>query len=90
MPGPGVFTSSTLPRHVVRGAAGFGLLAAAVLLLPVLGAGSVLPAVAGLVALRGCPLCWTLGLVQMLSAGRLRRTCSDGVCTVRRASGGPT
>ncbi|WP_228000718.1 hypothetical protein [Nocardia australiensis] len=45
----------------------FGLIA--LLLLP-----------AGVVALRGCPTCWAIGLAQTISRGRLRRTCTDGQC----------
>ncbi|MFE0424820.1 hypothetical protein [Streptomyces sp. NPDC058953] len=66
-----------MPRHLVRGAAGFGALAGSVLLLPVVGLWSLLLAPPGLLALRGCPLCWTVGLVQTLSRGRLRRRCGD-------------
>ncbi len=89
MSDPRSFTSASLPRHLVRGTAGFGALAASVLLIPLLGPGSLLLAPVGLLALRGCPLCWTIGLVQMLSAGRLRRSCTDGRCELRKAPPGP-
>jgi hypothetical protein len=43
----------------------------------------------GLVALRGCPMCWTVGLMQTISAGRLRRSCSaEQGCTLQRVSAG--
>jgi hypothetical protein len=38
-----------------------------------------------MVALRGCPMCWTAGLVETVSAGRLRRSCGPGGCTLERA-----
>ncbi|QDY76516.1 hypothetical protein FQU76_08185 [Streptomyces qinzhouensis] len=84
---PGNFASASLPRHLVRGAAGFGSLAGSVLLLPVTGPVSLLLAPVGLLVLRGCPMCWTVGLVQTLSRGRLRRECHDGRCELRPADG---
>lgn len=77
------FTSSSLPRHLARGAIGFGSLVGAFVLLPAIGPASLLLLPIGLVALRGCPMCWALGLVQTLSRGRLERECVDGVCELR-------
>ncbi|GAA2230480.1 hypothetical protein GCM10010232_16000 [Streptomyces amakusaensis] len=74
------FASATLPRHVLRGAVGFGALAGSVLALPAVGPVSLLLVPVGLLALRGCPMCWTIGLVQTLSRGRLRRSCAAGRC----------
>ncbi|MEL3949960.1 MULTISPECIES: hypothetical protein [Streptomyces] len=74
------FASSSLPRHLARGALGFGALAASVLLVPVVGMAALLLAPLGLFALRGCPMCWTIGLLQTVSNGRLRRSCADGHC----------
>jgi hypothetical protein len=56
------FASATLGRHLVRGLAGFGLVAAAFGLLGVVGPLSFALLPLGLLALRGCPMCWTLGL----------------------------
>ncbi|MEV6281105.1 hypothetical protein [Kribbella sp. NPDC051770] len=78
------FASTSLPRHLIRGAVGFGALVAAVALLPVVGPVSLLLAPIGLVALRGCPTCWAIGLAQTISRGRLRRVCADGRCTISR------
>ncbi|MFE8938060.1 hypothetical protein ACFYNX_11255 [Streptomyces sp. NPDC007872] len=83
-PGPGGFASSTVPRHLARGAIGFGALVASLALLPAVGPASLLLAPIGLIALRGCPMCWTIGLVETVSAGRLRRSCTGGSCTLRR------
>ncbi|MGP3967045.1 hypothetical protein [Streptomyces sp. 6N223] len=77
--GPG-FASASLPRHLMRGAVGFGALAGSVALIPALGPVSLVLLPAGLLALRGCPMCWTVGLVQTISRGRLRRACEDGQC----------
>lgn len=77
------FASASLPRHLARGAAGFGALAGAVALIPAVGPLSLLLAPVALVALRGCPTCWVMGLVQTLSRGRLERTCTDDHCDVK-------
>ncbi|MER5809368.1 hypothetical protein ABT143_14430 [Streptomyces sp. NPDC002033] len=84
-PRPGGFAGATVPRHLARGALGFGALIGSLALLPVTGPASLLLAPAGLLALRGCPMCWTIGLVETISAGRLRRSCADGSCELRRA-----
>jgi hypothetical protein len=74
------FASTSLPRHLIRGVVGFGALIAAVALIPVLGLGSLLLAPVGLLALRGCPTCWAIGLLETISMSRLRRSCVDGRC----------
>ncbi|WP_079427098.1 hypothetical protein [Streptomyces katrae] len=79
------FASASLPRHLARGALGFGSLAGAVALLPYAWPVSLALLPAGLLALRGCPMCWTVGLVQTLSRGRLRRSCEDGRCRITPA-----
>ncbi|GIG66819.1 hypothetical protein [Phytomonospora endophytica] len=82
------FASKTLTRHLVRGAVGLGALAGSVALLPVVGAWSLLLAPLGLLALRGCPTCWAIGLAQTLSRGRLERSCEDGYCELKVARTG--
>ncbi|MBL1104848.1 hypothetical protein JK361_09625 [Streptomyces sp. 5-8] len=80
------FASASLPRHLARGALGFGALAASVACVPAVGPISLALLPAGLLALRGCPMCWAIGLLQTVSRGRLQRTCTDDHCelTVRR------
>ncbi|MFJ8852580.1 hypothetical protein [Streptomyces sp. NPDC102437] len=86
----GGFASDSVPRHLARGAVGFGALVGSLALLPVVGPGSLVLAPVGLVALRGCPMCWAIGLVETVSAGRLRRSCVDGRCELTHAkSRGP-
>jgi hypothetical protein len=65
-----MFGSAFLGAHLMRGAAAAALLAWAIVHQTAhpwlsLGAGG-----AALVALRGCPMCWTVGLVETLSQGR--------------------
>lgn len=79
------FASASVPRHLARGAVGFGALVGSVALLPFVGLVSLLLAPIALVALRGCPMCWAIGLMETISAGRLRRSCESGSCTLERA-----
>ncbi|MEU7740356.1 hypothetical protein [Nonomuraea sp. NPDC049158] len=79
------FASASLPRHLVRGVIGFGALVGSVALIPVVGLGGLLLAPAGLLALRGCPTCWAIGLIQTISMGRVRRSCVDGRCELTLA-----
>ena len=65
-----MFASQSLTQHLSRGALGLGALAFSVQLL---GQGSLMgmPAAVGLlvfslVMLRGCPTCWTIGLIQTI------------------------
>ena len=85
-----MFASTSLPAHLARGALGFGLLGAAVALTPSHGPAALLLAPPGLLALRGCPTCWIAGLVQTISAGRLRRTCTENGCALAPAAAGGT
>lgn len=78
------FAGAPIWRHLVRGALGFGLIGSAVALIPSAGPASLLLVAPGMVALRGCPTCWIVGLVQAISAGRLQRNCTDTGCTLAR------
>ncbi len=74
-----MFESRGLVEHLARGVFGIGALALAVLLPSLHVVWSLLLVALGLVALRGCPMCWTLGLVQTLQA-KLRGRASDAAC----------
>ncbi|HEY4809729.1 MAG TPA: hypothetical protein VIH71_01605 [Solirubrobacteraceae bacterium] len=78
-----------LARHLARGAIGFGLIGCALALTTRIGPASLLLLVPGMVALRGCPTCWIVGLIETVSAGRLERTCTDAGCTLSRNQHGP-
>ena len=69
-----MFGSNTVPRHLARGVIGFGAFAIAVHLADGPGAasvvGSTILAVGGLIALRGCPVCWTVGMFETLNGRR--------------------
>ncbi|MFE9825425.1 hypothetical protein ACFYSH_25380 [Streptomyces sp. NPDC005791] len=76
------FAGTTVPRHLARGAIGFGLVIGSIALVPVVGPATLLAAPLALIAFRGCPICWMVGLAQTVSRGRLERRCADGVCTL--------
>ncbi|MEW2578597.1 hypothetical protein AB0902_20545 [Streptomyces syringium] len=82
------FASRSVPRHLARGAIGVGLIVGSIALVPVVGPAALLAAPLALVAFRGCPTCWMVGLVQTVSRGRLERQCGDGVCTLITAHPG--
>lgn len=68
--GTGMFGSATLVAHLMRGAAAAALITWAIIHQtsdPWLSAGA---GVAALVALRGCPMCWTVGLIETLAKRR--------------------
>ncbi|WP_438022182.1 hypothetical protein [Sorangium sp. So ce233] len=77
-----MFASKSLVEHVARGLLGLGAFAASALLAPAhpWAALALLPV--GLVALRGCPMCWTLGLIQTVMArvARARGVRPEGPC----------
>jgi hypothetical protein len=77
-----MLAGSSVARHLARGAIGFGLIGSAFALIPSVGPAALLLAPLGMVSLRGCPTCWIVGLIETVSAGRLRRTCTDTSCTL--------
>ncbi|MFI9588848.1 hypothetical protein [Nonomuraea sp. NPDC052265] len=78
---------ASLPRHLARGALGFGALVASVALIPLVGPVSLVLAIVGAIALRGCPACWVMALVQLVSMGRMQRSCSEGRCELVPSDG---
>ena len=83
------FASKSLPAHLTRGAVGLGAIGASVALAPVICWVSLLLLPVGLVALRGCPMCWVIGLVQTISRERLKRQCVDGRCRLTSTTSPP-
>ncbi|MEO8155493.1 MAG: hypothetical protein ABI605_20690 [Rhizobacter sp.] len=81
-----MFASKTLTEHLLRGLLGIGLTAAGLrgaemtawawLLLPL-----------GLLMFRGCPTCWTIGLIETiymrLTGRHLDKDCRDGSCRLK-------
>jgi hypothetical protein len=79
------FAGKSVPRHLARGAIGFGLIIGSIALVPAAGPATLLAAPLALIAFRGCPTCWMVGLAQTVSLGRLERRCVEGVCTLTKA-----
>lgn len=66
------FASASVPRHLARGVAGLLALVAGLALLHAggpLGFLGTLGAVGlGVVLLRGCPICWIIGLIETVAS----------------------
>jgi hypothetical protein len=79
-----MFASKSLPEHLVRGVAGMAAGALAAFLAPAHPLVALALVAFALVALRGCPTCWTIGLVQTVVArargAPARRACAFGRC----------
>jgi hypothetical protein len=75
--GVGMFGSALLGAHLMRGAAAAALLAFAIVQQSAHPWASLSAGIAALVALRGCPMCWTVGLIETLSQGRGDRTIGE-------------
>jgi hypothetical protein len=76
-----MFKSDSVIEHVVRGIVGFGLLGVGLLYSPVLGWWTLVPLAGALVCFRGCPMCWTAGLVETVLHRKAQQSCIDGSCT---------
>lgn len=68
----GMFASESVIGHLIRGAIGIALLAWAVRHQTQTGL-SLLAAMGALLAFRGCPVCWTIGLFESV-AQKMRRS----------------
>jgi hypothetical protein len=73
------FASRSVAVHLLRGGVGFALLAVALAQIEAHAGWSLVAFVLGVVALRGCPMCWTLGLLETLAA-RARGDATAGAC----------
>jgi hypothetical protein len=81
-----MFASKTLAEHLVRGAIGIGAVVVVLYVSSTLPpwldiAGRIVLTLTALLALRGCPMCWLMGLFETLM-GR-QRSCVDGSCERR-------
>jgi hypothetical protein len=62
----GLFATRTLSGHLVRGGIAFGLLYFAITRQHVHPIVALAAGIGALVAMRGCPACWTLGLMETI------------------------
>lgn len=68
-----LFASRNLPEHLARGALAAALLALAFDQQASRPVAAALSALGALAAMRGCPMCWTIGLIETLRRRRIRR-----------------
>ncbi|WP_437826603.1 hypothetical protein [Sorangium sp. So ce1153] len=80
-----MLASRSLVEHLARGVLGFGAVAASALLAPASRWASLALLPVALVALRGCPMCWALGLIQTVMA-RARGERPEGACRGARCA----
>jgi hypothetical protein len=71
------FASKTLSEHFVRGAVGFGGLATALSIMAPHPWLAILIMPIAIWMFRGCPICWTTGLIEMIAMRLLRRFDPD-------------
>lgn len=82
-----MFASASIIEHLARGVIGIGALAFGVTAAPAHPWALVFALPVAIYALRGCPTCWTIGLVETV-ARRVRGenvlgACADGSCIAR-------
>ncbi len=66
--------SRSVSIHLLRGAAALALIVGAVLFSGYGAIWSGLAVVSALLLLRGCPMCWLIGLIETISHSRSRKT----------------
>jgi hypothetical protein len=59
-----MFASNTLSEHILRGAIGIAALGYALAIAETHPWGSLASGALALLAFRGCPICWTIGLFE--------------------------
>jgi hypothetical protein len=62
----GLFATRTITGHLIRGAVAMALLTVAIQQQHTYPIAAVLAGIGALVAMRGCPVCWTIGLIETL------------------------
>lgn len=81
-----MFASKSLGQHLLRGAIGIGALVTTALWSSSHPWRAIAALPVALLALRGCPMCWMVGLLQTVFALRSARfagqTCVDGSCAL--------
>ncbi len=60
-----MFASKSLPIHLLRGIGGFAALGLAIVTIQFIWPVLLLVPI-GLFLLRGCPMCWTMGLIETI------------------------
>lgn len=68
-----MFCSSSVTVHVLRGLGALGLVLAAFLLEPLGLFWSGLALIAAFLLMRGCPMCWLMGLIETIYERRKKK-----------------
>jgi hypothetical protein len=84
------FASSSVAEHLVRGLLGFTALIVAFVFMMGESLWSIPIALVGVFLLRGCPTCWTIGLIETWSARSTSKLCGNGACEQRAAPASTT
>jgi hypothetical protein len=77
-----MFRSRSVAIHLAKGVAGLALLAAAFLYASTLGWWALIPVAGAMLLFRGCPMCWTVGLIETVLDRR--SACTAGSCASGR------
>lgn len=67
-----MFASRSLVEHIARGAVGLCLLAYAIYIAETNPIASVALGIGTLIMFRGCPVCWTIGLIETANISYIR------------------
>lgn len=82
-----MFASRSLGEHLLRGLVGAGALISVPFALGSRPWLALLAVPIAFVALRGCPSCWLMGLIETVALGRGKGgACVDGRCAQRPSS----
>ncbi len=65
-----MFCSTSVTQHVLRGIGALALLAYAAVVFQTHPLWSLLPLAGALVLMRGCPMCWLMGLFETIARRR--------------------
>ncbi len=68
--------SGSIREHLLRGAVGLAAAILAVVPVAIVGPISLVLLLVTVFAWRGCPTCWTVGLLGTVADNRVRRDCS--------------
>lgn len=73
-----MFRSQTIIAHLIRGVIGLGALTFAMMWMHSDPPLAIAALIVALLSLRGCPMCWTVGLIETIAYSR--RKSIDGAC----------
>lgn len=72
-----MFCSTSIIQHVLRGIGALALLVCAALVFQAHPLWALLPLAGALLLMRGCPMCWLVGLFETIAQRRNRRAAGS-------------